>query len=189
MVKLHLFYKQISKCFLNCIYRVKVEGKENIPKEQGYLICSNHIHAFDPILINTCTRHKISYMAKKELFKIPILNLFLKSSGAFPVDRGHSDLNSIKKAIEILKNKNVLSIFPEGTRHKDGNFKDIKPGAAFVAIEANSPIVPIRIIGNYKPFSKITVKIGQPINSIGCNKFELTEKLKIAIENLKPITA
>ena len=189
MLKLHLFYKKISKLFLNCIYKIKIEGKENIPKEQGYLICSNHIHAFDPILINTCTKHQISYMAKKELFKIPILDLFLKSSGAFPVDRGHSDLNSIKKAIEILKNKKVLSIFPEGTRHKDGKFKDIKHGAAFVAIESETKILPVRIIGNYKPFSKITVRIGKPINSIGCNKFELTEKLKIAIENLSPVVA
>ena len=177
-------YKTVTSTLFKIIYRVKIEGEKNIPKEKGYMICSNHIHAFDPVFISSYTEHEISYMAKKELFKIPVVNWFFKKCGFFPVDRGNADLNSIKTAIDVLKNKKVLSIFPEGTRHKDGKFRDIKQGAALVAIQSQSKIVPMRIIGNYKPFSKMTLRIGEPISSVGCTMEELTEKLRLAIENL-----
>lgn len=178
------FYKTVTSALFKVLYRVKIEGESNIPKEKGYMICANHIHAFDPVFISASTKHEISYMAKKELFKIPIFNWFLKACGFFSVDRGNADLNSIKKAIEVLKNKKVLSIFPEGTRHRDGKFRDIKQGAALVAIQSKAKIVPMRIIGNYRPFSKMTLRIGEPISSVGCTMEELTEKLRLAIENL-----
>ena len=189
-MKIYNFYKNLSTFLMKTFYRIKVEGKENLPNEQGYLICANHIHMFDPILITVCSNHQVSHMAKKELFKIPILGYIFKKCGSFPIDRGNIDLNSIRTAVNILKEKKVLSIFPEGTRHKDGKFRDIKNGAAYVAIQAKSNIIPMRIIGNYKkPFSKLTLRIGKPISSTGCTMEELTEKLRIAIENLAPIPA
>lgn len=189
MSTLNNICKKITNVLFKIVYRVKVEGKENIPKEQGYIICANHIHLFDPVFIDANTKHPIAFMAKKELFKIPIIGCIFKKLGAFPVDRANIDLNSIKKAIEVLKNKKVLSIFPEGTRHKDGKFRDLKQGAAFVAIQAETKIIPMRIIGNYKPFSKMTLRIGKPINSLNCTKEELTEKLKEAIEMLAMVPA
>ena len=77
------------------------------------------------------------------------------------------------------------SIFPEGTRHRDGICRDLKKGAAMVAIKAKSKIVPMRIIGNYKLFSKMILRIGTPIDSEGKNKDELTDELYKAIEALK----
>lgn len=186
------FYKistKMTKVLFNTMYRVKVEGISNLPEKEGYMVCANHIHAFDPVLISSFLKPQISHMAKKELFRIPGLNILLRCSGAFPIDRGNLDYNGIKKAISILKNKKVLSIFPEGTRHRDGIFRDIKKGPATIAIQTNSNIVPMRIVGNYKPFSRITIKIGEPISSIGCTVEELTEKLKLAIEKLAPIPA
>lgn len=176
--------EKITNSLFRLLYKVKIEGSSNIPHEQGYMICSNHIHAFDVIFINACTKHQVLYLAKKELFSIPILSSILKTCGVIPIDREKPDINIIRKAIDVLKSKKVLSIFPEGTRHRDGKFGEIKSGAALIAIQANSKIVPMRIIGNYKPFSKMTLKIGKPISSFGFTKDELTEKLKIAIENL-----
>ena len=181
---MYMFCKLLSGLFFKIFYRVKIEGEINIPDNKGFLICSNHIHAFDPALVVMATKRKISFMVKQELFNVPVLKTILKKSGAFPVDRSKGDMESIKTAIEILKTENVLSIFPEGTRHKDGVFRDIKKGAAMVAVRANSRIVPMRIIGNYRLFSKMIIRIGEPIEAAGLNKNELTEKLRIAIEEL-----
>ena len=76
------FLKNIVGLTFKTIYKTKVEGKENLPVEQGYMICSNHIHIFDPIFISTFSKHKISYMAKKELFKFPPIGFFFKKIGA-----------------------------------------------------------------------------------------------------------
>lgn len=181
---MYTFCKILSGLFFKIFYRVKIEGEINIPDEQGFMICSNHIHAFDPALVVMATKRKISFMVKKELFEMPIVRAIMKNAGAFPVDRSKGDMESIKTAINILKDNNVISIFPEGTRHRDGVFRDIKKGAAMIAIRANSKIVPMRIIGNYKPFSKMIVRIGEPIETVGLNKNDLTEKLQIAIEKL-----
>jgi 1-acyl-sn-glycerol-3-phosphate acyltransferase len=123
-------------------------------------------------------------MVKKELIETPILGKILLRCGAFPVDRSKGDIGAIKTAIEALNQKKVLSLFPEGTRHRDGKFRDIKKGAALIAIKTNSMIVPARIIGNYKLFSKMILRIGEPISPEGLNKDELTEKLREAIDGL-----
>lgn len=178
------FLVKICKILFKIFYRVEVQGNIDIPENIGYMICSNHIHMFDPILIAAHTKRQISFMSKKELIDTPILGKVLLKCGAFPVDRGKGDIAALKTAIEILNQEKVLSIFPEGTRHKDGEFRDIKKGAALIAIKAKSTIVPVRIIGNYRLFSKMILRIGEPIDAPGYNKDELTEKLKMAIEAL-----
>ena len=155
-----------------------------MPSDSGYIICSNHIHMFDPVLIMTNIKRQISFMMKKELVDVPILGKILLKCGAFPIDRGNSDIGAIKAAIKILCQNKVISIFPEGTRHRDGKFRNIKNGASLIAIKANVPIVPVRIIGNYRPFSKMIIRIGNPIDCLNCSKEDVTEKLKDAIEAL-----
>ena len=181
---MYAFCKFLSGLIFRIIFRIKIEGEINIPDDKGFMICSNHIHAFDPVLVVMATKRQISFMVKKELFDVPILKTIMHKAGAFPVDRGKGDIASVKTAIEILKNNNVLSVFPEGTRHEDGVFRDIKKGASMISIRSNTPIVPMRIVGRYKPFSKIIVRIGTPISPEGLTKDELTERLRIAIENL-----
>ena len=181
---LYNLLKYSTRVLFAIFYRVKVEGSVNIPEDQGYMICANHIHMFDPVLITINHKRKISFMVKKELIETPILGKMLLNCGAFPVDRTKGDLGAIKTAIDVLNHKKVLSIFPEGTRHKDGKFRDIKKGAALIAIKTKSTVIPMRIIGNYKLFSKLTLRIGEPISPEGYNKDEFTEKLKKAIEEL-----
>lgn len=176
--------KYTFKFLWSIFYRIKIEGSVNMPEDKGYMICANHIHMFDPSIIACNLKRKITFMVKKELIETPIIGTILTKSGAFPVDRAKGDIGAIKTAIEVLKQNKVLSIFPEGTRHRDGKFRDIKKGAAMIAIKANVPIVPMRIVGNWRIFSKMTLRIGEPIYPDGMNKDELTNKLKNAIEDL-----
>ena len=181
---MYKFVKGFTGTLFKIFYRIKVEGKINASEEDGYMICSNHIHMFDPAFIMSNTKPKIAFMMKKELTEVPILGKILLKCGAFPVDRGKGDIGAVKTAIDILNKKKVLSIFPEGTRHKDGKFRDIKKGAALIAIKAKAMVVPVRIIGNYRLFSRMILRIGEPIDSTKYTKDELTEQIKIAIEKL-----
>ena len=176
--------KYTFRFLLRIFYRIKIEGSVNIPDDKGCIMCANHIHMFDPSIIACFQKRQITFMVKKELVETPFIGWVLTKSGAFPVDRSKGDIGAIKTAIEVLKQNKTLSMFPEGTRHRDGKFRDIKKGAAMIAIKANAPIIPMRIIGNWRIFSKMTLRIGTPIYPEGHTKDTMTEALKNAIEAL-----
>ena len=116
-------------------------------------------------------------LAKKELFKSKISNAFFRSMGCIPVDRKIHDENAKSEAIEVLKNNEVIGIFPEGTTEKEGHMLKFKKGAVKMAVDTNSPIVPFVITGKYRLFSKnLIIKFLEPIK---CNEDikEETEKL------------
>ena len=99
------------------------------------------------------------------------------------MDREKGDISAMKTAISILESGNVMSMFPEGTRSKTGELGEFKKGAAFISYRANVPIIPMKIEGTYKIFSKLILKIGEPIYPIK-DKNEMTELLRQSIENL-----
>ncbi len=161
-----LFYKVVKisvRFLLSLIYKIEIIGKENIPNEGKAIVCSNHFNNLDPVVIGTYLPRKINYMAKEELFSSKPMAAILKRLGVFPVRRGGADISAIKSALKILKNENALGIFPEGTRSKTGEMLKAKPGLAMIGIKSKSPIVPIAIIGDYKPFRKIKIIIDNPI--------------------------
>jgi 1-acyl-sn-glycerol-3-phosphate acyltransferase len=128
------------------------------------MICANHISNLDPPLVGCAMQRKIHFMAKEELFKIPILAPIIRTLGAFPVKRGGGDHQALKTSIQLLKNGQVLGIFPEGTRSKTGELGKAHSGAALIALKANSPVVPVAIIGSYRLFRSIKVIFGKPID-------------------------
>ena len=176
--------KYTFKFLLRVFNRIKIDGGVDFPDDKGCIMCANHIHMFDPSIIACFQKRQITFMVKKELVETPFIGWVLTKSGAFPVDRSKGDIGAIKTAIEVLKQNKVLSMFPEGTRHRDGQFRDIKKGAAMIAIKSDVPIIPMRIIGNWRIFSKMTLRIGEPIYPTGHNKDTMTEALKNAIEAL-----
>ncbi len=110
-------YKFISKIIyfvFKLFFRAKVRGQKNLPEEGGVIIMSNHISLLDPPLIASVLDRPVHFMAKKELFENPILRLILYIADAFPVDRESTDIKAVKKALNILKNGEVLGLFPEG---------------------------------------------------------------------------
>lgn len=118
----------------------------------------------DPILIGCILPRQVFFMAKVELFKFPIFSWLLKKLGAFPVRRGTADLSAIKNSLKVLKEEKVFGIFPEGTRNKSGKIRTFSHGVAAIAHKSKAQTVPIAIIGDYKIFKPIKVKIGKPLD-------------------------
>ena len=151
------------------IFRIKVVGRENEPEEGGFVVCANHISATDPIMVcYAFKKHQIRYMAKKELFKIPILRGFFKSLGAFPIDRGGNDVGAIKTAIKKVSEGNCVGIFPQGHRYPgvDPRETKTKNGAALIATKTEADIVPVYIWRKNKAggvFRRTYVIIGERI--------------------------
>jgi 1-acyl-sn-glycerol-3-phosphate acyltransferase len=149
---------------LKPIYRFEVIGRENFPAEGGVLLCSNHIDNLDPPVVGITAPRPVHFMAKEELFNLPVLGKVVRNLNAFPVKRGMSDREALRKGIALLKEGNVLGLFPEGTRSKTGELGKGLAGAGFFALRAPAHVVPCAIIGPYKPFKRLKVVYGKPLD-------------------------
>lgn len=160
---LYKFARFVFSIYFFICNKVSVRGYENIPQSEGVILCSNHIHWFDPLLLGVYIKRKIYFMAKAELFKKKFFAIILKGINAFPVKRGTADIYAIKTSLKLVRNGHVLGIFPEGTRSKDGNLLPAEPGAALIAVKSDVPTVPVRITGSYRFRGKLIISIGKPI--------------------------
>ena len=158
------------KCIVSPIYRflfnVKVKGIENIPKDGGVLLCPNHIAAVDVLSIGAVSPRQITFIAKKELFSIPILRGLIKGLGAVKIDRGGADVGALKTAVSTLESGKVVVIFPQGHRCPGFNpaTTPIKHGAGLIAYHAKCYVVPVCINlkkGKYALFRKTEVIFGK----------------------------
>ena len=145
-----------------------IDERKNKDYDGTFVICANHLSNWDPILVLVATQLEISFMAKESLFKIPVLKQILNGLGAaFPVNRKGSDMASIKKSIEIIKNGGHFSLFPQGRRlHVEPSPEQAKKGIGFICAKSGASVLPIGIYTNkYRimPFRKITVRIGDII--------------------------
>src|SRR5205085_199389 len=135
--------KLLVKLVFGCIALIRVIGRENPNRSSGFLLASNHISHFDPFLIGLAVRRKIDWMTMSEFFRAPALGFLLRSIDAFPAERDHADLKTIRTAIERLKHGRVVGIFPEGGI-RDGarsllQGAPLRPGAATLAQVAGVP--------------------------------------------------
>ncbi|MBQ2611181.1 1-acyl-sn-glycerol-3-phosphate acyltransferase [bacterium] len=187
-----LFQFIVCKIFymirLKLIYRLEVHGKENIPKDNCYIVCANHMSTLDPPLIASVLSRPVAFMAKKELFDIKFIRWWLDWLGAFAVDRETLAPSTIKTATEVKKSKWLLGLFPQGTRGQAGVITKVGNGFAGVAKITKCDVLPIGIIGTQKathiPFSgKIIVNIGEII-PYSENLDEVREKWIKSVEKL-----
>lgn len=162
-MNMYQFAKSLVWNVLNPLYRFDIKGLDNFPKSGGILICANHIDALDPPVVGITAPRPVHFMAKEELFQAPILKPLLPKLNAFPVKRGLSDREALRRALAILKNGDVMGIFPEGTRSKNGELGKGFSGAGFFALKGEADVVPCAIIGPYKPFKRLKVVYGEPI--------------------------
>lgn len=144
-------------------YRVEAIGVENIPKEGGVLLCSNHINNLDPIIVGIMAPRPVHYMAKEEIFRVPVLGEIVRKCNAFPVKRGFGDREALRSGLKVLKDGHVFGLFPEGTRSKTGELGKGLSGAGFFALRTDALVVPCAVIGPYKAFHKLRVVYGKPI--------------------------
>ncbi len=171
------------------IYRLEVYGKENIPKNNDYVVVGNHLSTLDPPLVCHVMDHPVAYMAKKELFYHPFIKVMLDWLGSFAVDRESVGLSTIKTAKSIRQTKNwVLGLFPQGTREKGNEIHHVTKGFVGLARATKCDILPIGIIGTDKPKAipftgKIIVRIG-PVIKLSDNPDEMFDKWIEAIQEL-----
>ncbi len=144
--------------------RFKVIGASNIPATGPAIVACNHVSYLDPPALGCGIERPIAYMAKTELFEIPVLGPVIRALGAFPVDRSRGDVAAIKQAAEVLKSGALLGIFPEGTRNIDGTVKP-QLGVALLASMSGAPVVPAYLSGTSQAqrLAKVTVVYGEPV--------------------------
>ncbi len=150
------------------VYRLKVEGLENVPKDNEYIVCPNHLSTLDPPLMCGVMPRRIAFMAKQELFDIRFLRWWIDWLGAIAVNRESLGPSTIKTVMNIKKSKWVFGIFPQGTRGLPGTISGVTKGFAGLAKITKCAILPVGITGTEEvkrlPFSgKIVVKVGKPI--------------------------
>ncbi|CDQ39789.1 MULTISPECIES: lysophospholipid acyltransferase family protein [Virgibacillus] len=162
-MNLYKIAKSVVALIFYPLYRIKVIGKENVPNKGPVIICSNHISNLDPPVVGITSPRDISFMAKDELFEKPFIGWLLSNIQAFPVKRGMSDRNALRKGLATLKDGHTLGLFPEGTRSKTGELGEPLSGAGFFALRSDAVIVPCAIIGTYQPLKQLKVVYGQPI--------------------------
>lgn len=186
---LYIILKNIFLFIFKTVFRLRVEGLHNIPNEGAVILCSNHISYMDPPLVGSPLKRRVNFMAKAELFEVPILKYIIPRVGAFPVKRGGVSKESIRLSLNILREGRVLCIFPEGTRSDTVGMG--KKGAASFALKSQATVIPVAIIGNYKPFRKLRIKYGQPVDLSEFTETTsetldvATEKIMQAIRELK----
>lgn len=150
--------------------RGSVEGMENVPKTGPCILVSNHLNIADPPVISARFPRRIVWMAKKELFDMPVLGLMYVLSGQIPVRRFSADLKALRLARRALQRGHVLGMFPEGTRSRDFHLHRAEPGSALIALRSGVPIVPCAIWGTERVkiprdlfrVNRVSMRVGKP---------------------------
>lgn len=171
------------------IYRYEVYGKENIPKDNNYIVVGNHLSTLDPLLVINIMPNPVSYLAKKELFYHPFIKVMLDWLGAIAVNRENVGLSTIKSVKSVKHTEKwVLGLFPQGTREKGNKIHNITKGFTGLAKTTKCNILPVGIVGTDKPkvipfTGKIIVKIGKIIE-YSDTQDEMLEKWTESIQEL-----
>lgn len=181
---MYKFLLAIVSVLIKIIYRVRVNGIENLKDDEPIILSANHIHIFDPVILATLTKKQIFFLSKKEIFEKKLLAKFFTKLGVIPIDRENTDLKAIKSCFRVIRSGNILGIFPEGTRVKTIDIKNMKKGVALIALKNKVNIIPIHIEGTYKIFSKITVDIYPMIEISNFENMEDSEAIDKLTEEL-----
>jgi 1-acyl-sn-glycerol-3-phosphate acyltransferase len=172
------------------VYHVRYSGRENIPAEGGVLVVSNHQSHFDPPLVGLGSPRAMNYLARESLFRFAPFGWFIRSVNAFPLDRDGIGLGGIKEALKRLKRGEIVVIFPEGTRTRDGEIARFRPGFTTLAVRSKAAILPVAIDGAFQAFprgkklpgaGRIRVCYGKPImpaELVGRDERELVEEVE-----------
>ena len=179
------------------LFRGQTVGISNLPKTGGVVVASNHGSHLDPPILGHALGRPVAFMAKSELFSIPILSFIISACGAYPVKRGAGDREALRTASNRLKEGFATGVFLDGTRQENGRVNDPKAGAALLAARTGCPILPVAIVNSYRAFPKgsffprfvsIHLKVGELIQPPSTRKREAlvstTEEIKFAINSM-----
>lgn len=168
----HLFKWSVVSPTLHLYFRGRIYGAEHVPQQGPLVVASNHASDFDPPILSNCVGRPVAYMAKQELFRVPVLGTLIRWYGAYPVKRGSADRSAIRAALAHLETGWAVGVFLQGTRAPDGRIREPKLGAALIAAKTQASILPVSLWGTHGIIQKgnpiprpvpVTVRIGKPI--------------------------
>ena len=152
---------------------MRVEGAERLPETGGYVLAPSHRSMMDIPFLSVITTRRIRFMGKVEAFKIPVLSSIFRALGGFPVARDGTDRKAVRDSMAMLQAGDILAVFPEGTRQRGPKIQPLQPGAAYLALRAGVPIVPIGIAGSEEilrahklpipRFGRVAIVVGEPL--------------------------
>lgn len=185
--------KWIIYAFYKVVYRTKKVNEENLPMDEPVIVCANHLNYLDALALVICSKRRIRFIAKEDLFHNGFLNYLAHIYDVIPIKRGMRDLESMKICLKALKNGETLGIFPEGTRKGLEKGSKVHNGAAYMAMKAKVKVVPVGIQGSFKPFTRVTLNYGKPIDftkydSKNPEKDNLEQATKEIMENIVMLT-
>lgn len=155
--------------FTRLLFGTTVRGIENLPSEEGCIMAPNHISYFDPPFVGSWLSRPTYFLAKKELFDYPLFDLILRQVNALPIRRGSIDRKATELTVRLLKEGSLVTIFPEGTRGRNGVLLPPRPGIGVIALNAGCSIVPVYVHGTDKMWDcflrrdRLSVTLGKPI--------------------------
>lgn len=170
---LYSFLRFLSWLALKIGFGLKVKGRENIPRQGGFILAGNHLSYLDPIVIGVACPRKLNYMAKQELFGSRLSSWFMSAIYVFPVKRNSADLSAMKEAIRRVNNGGGLVLFPEGSRRFEGASAEPQAGVGFLSAKLSVPVIPAFVEGTDKAWpagvkfprpAKIRVYFGKQIS-------------------------
>lgn len=167
--------KGILHAFYKVVFRIEKINEENLPMNEPTIVCANHLNTWDAVGLVVCSKRRIRFIGKEDLFNNVFLNWIGHVFDVIPIKRGSRDMEAMKRCIKCLKNGETLGIFPEGTRRGLAKGAKVQNGAAYMALKTKVKVVPVGISGNFKPFTKVYLNYGKPIDFSNYDK-EYPEK-------------
>lgn len=142
--------------FLLCkiLFRIKVYGKENIPKKGAFLLVGNHVSYLDPVALAVTCPRKLNFVAKHDLFRNSFFGKFITAVGAFPIKRDTADVWALKETLRRLKEGKAVLVFPEGSRRFDAAIVEPYAGVGFIITKSDVPVIPSYIMGTESALPK-----------------------------------
>jgi len=176
------FLRLMVRAVIKLLYRIRVEGRGNFPKKGAIVLCANHTYYKDLLIIGSISPRKIHWMAKSELFRNPLFGALIKSLGAFSVNRGGNDRDSVKTVYNVLNSGAALGIFPEGTRVNDpDNRPPYKRSFVTFAAKTGAAILPVAVsygggpFGRGRLFSRAVLSFGEAVRLEQGHKYSRDE--------------
>jgi 1-acyl-sn-glycerol-3-phosphate acyltransferase len=182
------FSKVIVRSIARTLWRARAFGAENVPAKGPLIVACNHLSYLDPPMLGCLAPRRIRYMAKKELFEVPLLGGLIRALGAYAVDRRGSATGAIKRSLQVLEAGGVVGIFPEGTRNLSGTIAP-QTGVALLASLGRTPVVPACIRGTDRALrlGRIEVAFGAPLSPPNGRKATREDLAKFTAEIMKAI--
>lgn len=165
---LYQIFKNFFFILFKVFHRMKVIGAEHVPMTGPVILAANHVSNWDPLVVGSAAPRQPVFLAKKSLFKIPLVGLLMRGWGATPVERGHSQRSTINFWLNVLKQGKAIGIFPEGKRNLEhtGQMLKLQSGLAMLALNTGAAVVPVAVLNSdriFRGFKQLKVIIGTPI--------------------------